>query len=68
MDRIDEAYWQGKQPKTTEELQHEIRLAVQAAEEWLGAAQIDPDDSTMVYAQIYWLKQLLGLARIELDS
>lgn len=67
MDKSDIAYWQGKEPKTTEELKKQILSAIRASEQWLDAAKIDDeDDRMMVYAQIFWLKQLLKLARVEL--
>ena len=66
MVKIDMAYWQGSEPKTNEELQDQLQEAVIAAFQWLNVAKIDDDDKMMVYAQIYWLQELLKLSRIEL--
>lgn len=69
MDKNDLAYWQGKEPKNTEELRREILSAVRASEQWLDAANIpDEQDRVMIYAQIFWLKQLLKISRVDLKE
>lgn len=69
MDKNDIAYWQGKEPKTSEELRKQIRSAVSATEDWLDAASnLSSEDRMLIYAQIFWLKQLLKLAHIEIKK
>ena len=69
MDKNDLAYWQGKEPKTSMELREQILSAIRATEQWLDAAKIDDEqDRTMIFAQIFWLKQLLKLAKVELKK
>ena len=61
------AYWQGKEPKKTEALNKQIKEAVIALEQWIDAANIsNSEDGIMIYAQIFWLKELLKLSKIEL--
>ncbi len=66
MDKLSTAYWQGKEPKTTEELREEIASALTAASQWLGDAEMSDDDRTLVDAQLFWLRELLKLANIEI--
>lgn len=54
MNKNDIAYWQGKEPKSSEELREEIQSALTATEQWLDAAEIsDEQDRAMVSAQIF---------------
>ena len=67
MDTNSAAYWQNKEPKTTEELNTQIKNALLAIRQWVDAANIDnPENSVMIEAQIFWLEELLKLAKIEL--
>lgn len=69
MDKLDTAYWQGTEPKTPQELREQIHSALRAIEDWVDAADIqNPEDSVMIEAQIFWMKQLLKLATIELKK
>lgn len=69
MDKNDLAYWQGEEPKTSEELREQIQSALRAIQQWKDAANIeDPQDNVMIDAQIFWMKQLLKLAHIELKK
>jgi|GEM_PF-2899618 len=69
MSDLDEAYWQGKEPKTTRELREQILEAVRAIQQWKDAADIqNAEDSVLIDAQIYWLEQLLKLSKVELKS
>ncbi len=65
----DDAYWQGKEPKNSKELVKQINNAVLATRQWLDYADIeDAEKSVMIEAQIYWLEQLLKLAKIKLKK
>lgn len=64
----DEDYWQGKEPKTSEELRTQINSAIEATRQWLWAADLKSEDSVMIEAQIFWLEQLIKLAKIELKK
>jgi len=65
---VNSAYWQGKEPKSSEELRKQINLALLALKQWLDAADIQSsEDSVMIYAQIIWLEELLKMAQIELN-
>ena len=67
MDANDTAYWDGKEPKNSEELNDQIQSAVRAIQQWKDAAHIPKtEDGVMIEGQIFWLKQLLKLARIDL--
>ena len=69
MDANDIAYWDGKEPKTSEALNEQIQSAVSAIQQWKDAAGIPKiEDGVMIDAQIFWLQQLLKLARIELHQ
>jgi len=64
---MNSAYWQGKEPKSSEELRNQINRALLALKQWLDAADIpSAEDSVMIYAQIVWLEELLKLASIKL--
>lgn len=61
------AYWQGEEPKNSEELKEQIEEALLALQQWKDAANIpNIEDGVMIDAQILWLKELLYLAHIEL--
>lgn len=65
---VNSAYWQGKEPKSSEELRNQINRALLALKQWLDAADISSaEDNVMIYAQIVWLEELLKLSRIELN-
>lgn len=67
MDTNSAVYWQNKELKTTEELNVQIKKALLATRQWVDAANIDnSEDSVMIEAQIFWLEELLKLAKIEL--
>ncbi len=68
MDKLDVAYWQGKEPKTTKELQDEIQSALRAAFQWLGVTEMSDEDRALVEAQIYWLRELLKLGDIQIKK
>ena len=69
MDTNDTAYWDGKEPKDSAELNEQVQSAVRAIQQWKDAANISrTEDGVMIDAQIFWLKQLLKLARIGLIS
>lgn len=69
MNKLDLAYWQGREPKTPKELGEQIHSALRAIEDWVDAADIqNSEDSVMIEAQIFWMKQLLKLAKIELKK
>ena len=58
-----------EEPRNTEELIKQINDAIFALRQWVDAANIQSsEDSVMIEAQIYWLEQLLKLARIELKK
>lgn len=64
---VNSAYWQGKEPKNSEELREQIKNALLALQQWKDAADIpNAEDSVMIDAQIFWLKELLKLASVEL--
>lgn len=66
---IDSNYWQGEEPKNTEELNLQIESAVQAISQWVDVADsLRSEESVMIEAQIYWLEQLLKLSRINLKE
>lgn len=66
MDTNSAAYWQNKEPKSTKELNNEIKKAVLAIRQWTDAANIESsEDSVMIEAQIFWLEELLKLAHVE---
>jgi len=69
MDKNSAAFWQNKEPKTTEELNNQIKNALLAIRQWVDAANIDnPENSIMIEAQIVWLEELLKLAKTELKQ
>ncbi|EKE21537.1 MAG: hypothetical protein ACD_7C00199G0004 [uncultured bacterium] len=69
MDANSVAYWQNKEPKSTEELNKQIKSAILAIRQWTDAANIENSgDSAMIEAQIYWLEELFKLAHIELKG
>lgn len=64
---LNSSYWQGKEPKNSEELREQIKNALLALQQWKDAADIaSAEDSVMIDAQIFWLKELLKLASVEL--
>lgn len=69
MDVNSTAYWQGKEPKTSKELKEQIEKALLVLQQWKDAANIsNVQDSVMIDAQIFWLKELLKLANITLNK
>ncbi len=69
MDKLDSAYWQGSEPKTSKELREQILSALRAIQDWKDAADIqNSEDSLMIDAQIFWMKQLLKLSKVELKK
>ncbi|OGH07227.1 MAG: hypothetical protein A2171_02765 [Candidatus Levybacteria bacterium RBG_13_35_9] len=66
---INSAYWQGKEPKNSQELRDQIKNALLALKQWKDAANIpNTENSVMIDAQIYWLEELLKLSNVELKS
>jgi ABC-type amino acid transport substrate-binding protein len=66
---LNSAYWQGSEPKNSEELRDQINRALLALKQWKSAANIpSAEDSVMIDAQVFWLEELLKLANIELKS
>ncbi|NMB47920.1 hypothetical protein GYA13_00540 [Candidatus Kuenenbacteria bacterium] len=63
------AYWQGKEPKNTEELNKQIERALLAIRQWVDVANIkNSEDRVMIEAQIVWLEELLKLSDINLKT
>lgn len=66
---LNRSYWQGKEPKTSEELRDQIKKALLSLRQWKNIANIpSSEDSIMIEAQIFWLEQLLKIADIELQK
>lgn len=66
---INSDYWQGKEPKNSEELKEQIDKTLLALQQWKDAANIpSTEDNVMIDAQIFWLKELLKLSNIELKT
>lgn len=69
MNENSAAFWQNKEPKTTKELNTQIKNAILAIRQWVDAANINSsENSVMIEAQIFWLEELLKLGKIELKQ